>query len=529
MSLLARAQMKRLIAVHGWCGALLGLLLYTIVATGTVVVFAQEIATWSVGGADSRPPLPQRLDGKVRSYAEAVTKGYREDIGVWMDQSGDLRIFPHTHARNPGSGEMDDLGTMFRVAASTGELVERHDGFIWRMPEAWEPSALRRFLVDLHVQLYAPAPWGLVLTGILGLAVMAAGVTGFLMHRHLLRDLFVAARPGGRLVAARDRHVLAASWGLPFAFLLAFTGSFFSFAGSIGMPMLAYIAFGGDGEAMNAALHEPAVTPDAASAEPADLDAIVARSTGRARAPAIFIDIQHYGRADGRVVVWHDPPEGRLGFVQNLFDGADGAFLEARPAIGRAPSAAATLYGLMGPLHFGNFAGVLSKAVWGGLGAAMAFVVVSGLRLWLRRREAERYWRGFARAVTATAWGLPIAMLASAYACFLALPFGDPFRWTPLGFLSGAVLCIAAALRPMSEPQLELLYRRILGAACLALPVLRMACGGPGWAEALARGSGAVLSVDLLLLTGGAVLLWWRERQRVAVPPGPARLPEAAE
>ena len=69
--------------------------------------------------------------------------------------------------------------------------------------------------------------------------MMAAVVSGVLMHRHLIRDLFVAERPGRRLVSARDRHVLAASWSIPFAFVLAFTGSFFSFAGTVGLPLVA--------------------------------------------------------------------------------------------------------------------------------------------------------------------------------------------------------------------------------------------------------------------------------------------------
>ena len=49
---------------------------------------------------------------------------------------------------------------MFRADAATGGCIERHDGFIWNEPEAWETSALRQFFVDLHVQLYLPTPGG---------------------------------------------------------------------------------------------------------------------------------------------------------------------------------------------------------------------------------------------------------------------------------------------------------------------------------------------------------------------------------
>ena len=68
--------------------------------------------------------------------------------------------------------------------------------------------------------------------------MMAAVVSGVLIHRHVIRDLFLAERPGGRLPGVRDRHALSSTWSIPFAFLLAFTGSFFSFAGTIGLPIV---------------------------------------------------------------------------------------------------------------------------------------------------------------------------------------------------------------------------------------------------------------------------------------------------
>src|SRR3546814_18195836 len=105
-------------------------------------------------------------------------------------------------------------------------------------------------------------PWGRIGTGILGLLMMTAEMSGVLMHRNMIRDLFVAERPGRRLVSARDRHVLASSWSLPFAIILAFTGSFFSFALSVSFPIVAQVAFGGDREAMAHTLFAAPVASD---------------------------------------------------------------------------------------------------------------------------------------------------------------------------------------------------------------------------------------------------------------------------
>ncbi|PJN93121.1 hypothetical protein CNY89_23485, partial [Amaricoccus sp. HAR-UPW-R2A-40] len=112
--------------------------------------------------------------------------------------------------------------------------------------------------------------------------------------------------------------------------------------------------------------------------------------------------------------------------------GVSMAFLGRRAAVGTEPSLGATLYGLMYPLHFGHFAGILSKVVWGALGVSMAFVVLSGFRIWLQRRAQTPVWIRFGRAVEVTAYGLPFAMVASAWGFFLTRPAADPFLWTPL-------------------------------------------------------------------------------------------------
>ncbi|MFX8649020.1 PepSY domain-containing protein, partial [Acinetobacter baumannii] len=81
---------------------------------------------------------------------------------------------------------------------------------------------------------------------------------------------------------------------------------------------------------------------------------------------------------------------------------------------------------VMRGLHFGDFAGWVSKAVWFALGAASAYVAWSGLRLWLRRRDAQVGWRVFGRLTAWIGGGLPLSMAASAAAYFCALRWGDP-------------------------------------------------------------------------------------------------------
>ncbi|MEO0993442.1 MAG: PepSY-associated TM helix domain-containing protein, partial [Pseudomonadota bacterium] len=320
----------------------------------------------------------------------------------------------------------------------------------------------------------------------------------------LFRDLYTAPRGRGLLSDKRDRHVLAAAWGLPFSVLLAFTGAFFSFAISLGLPVVALVAFGGDQEAVIETVIGSPEAHDPRPAPLASLDYVLMDSAERAGSPARSILIEDYGTAGSRLTVFHGAADGALTGTTHMFDGATRAFLGEKPTLGTAPSAGSAAVSLMAPLHFGNFAGLASKTAWFALGLAMSYVTATGMLLWVRRRQESRLWQRFARAIDITLWGLPVALLGSAVAYFLARPMGDPLWWTPAGFLLAAGGAVALGLRRGDPAEA---YRRLLAALCLGLPLLRHLTGGASWSEVLIAGQLEVLTVDLLLICCGA-LLW---------------------
>ena len=131
-------------------------------------------------------------------------------------------------------------------------------------------------------------------TGIRGIATLAAAVSGLLMYRRIAASIFTL-RPGAqRLVSRRDLHTVAGTWILPHAFVLAFTGAFFSFAISVGVPVLAKIAFNGDQPAMIEALIGMQKQSDPRPQVSASLDTILTDAYRRADAPVAFISIDHW-------------------------------------------------------------------------------------------------------------------------------------------------------------------------------------------------------------------------------------------
>lgn len=518
---------KTLLALHGWSAVSLGLLLYAVIVTGVASVFAEEIADWS-------SPLPQAVadpfapgtDAQVRQLANDIDPRYRDELTLFPDAGGRLAAFFHTHGEDV-DGHPQEEGVLAHFDPVRGERLSLREGPVESLFDGNGASALADFMVDLHVRLHLPHPWGLLLTGVLGLAMLVAAVTGFLLHRHLIRELFTLRRRGDALLTARDVHVIAGTWNLPFAFLLAFTGSYFSFGSAFGIPAVAMIAFEGDQERLVETVIGEPPGDDPRPAAMADLDALIrdvrARSGGSTPA---FLQVAHWGRADTQVTVFMDYPAGALTGPTYLYNGASGEFLRTKPVLGQVPSVGSTVFELMTPLHFGNFAGVWSKALWFALGFAGAYVSFTGLRLWTRRRQDAPGWAPLARATLWVGYGLPLALVASAYGYFPARDGDAVVMWMFVAFFAAA----AGAAVPSFLGSADTARRSLLlatGVAMAGLPVIRMAAGGAGWPEAMAAGWTTLPALDGLLLLGAVACLW--AARRSVTPPAVVNEPLAHE
>lgn len=505
MSLVNQSQSKRLVAVHGWSGTLLGLFLYVIVLTGAVTVLAHEVGLWSASGKKVESPLEVGFHDRISELAASVNPEYLEETLIYPTASHSLLVFFHTHAVND-KGKMDDLGVRFVLDPRTLEIIEQHEGFASEMPSDNE-SALERFITTLHVNMHAPDPWGLFLTGILGFVMLIAAISGLILHKHLLKDLFIAPRYSSALLNKKDRHVLAGSWSLPFSFVLAFTGAFFSFAGAIGLPVVAMVSFGGDQEKMFETLVGTPQVVDERPAPSANLDRVVIDSLQRVGADPALLIVHHWGRADSEITIYNDPIKKDVKFSRHLYDGVTGDYKREMPTLGQEDSLGNELYNWMFPLHFGTFAGLMSKITWVALGLATCYVSLTGLQLWVQRRKDQPVWQKLSRLIPAFGFGTPVALVGGAIGYFIALPQGNAVSWTGWGFILSAILALMAACTIKSPQILSSLYRFSLGIGLLSLPLLRMVLGGIYWPELFASGNAMVIAMDLVFILGGGVTL----------------------
>lgn len=496
---------KDLIGLHGWMGVALGLLLYVVILTGTLAVFEQELATWA-------NPLPEPVATAFPKGIGPVLNGiyqrndpaYGDEVFVFPAADGRLRALFHTHTESD-EGHGVEKGVLALVDPITLTVVDEREGEVEALFQESSSTALTDFLVDLHVRLLLPGQWGLLLTGILGFAMLAAAVTGFVIHRHLFKDMFTLRKRGDSVLTARDAHVVAGTWNLPFAFMLAFTGAFFSFGGAIGLPAIAYVAFGGDVDTVTEEVLRPPIPTDESPAPLYDLEAIFDDARQRTGLELTGLQILHWGRADASVQMSMQTPEGKLLPDHLLYQGATGEFLGVKPSLGQEPSLGGDLAGLMSPLHFGNFAGLFSKVVWFAFGFASAYVTLSGLRLWTARRREAPGWVWLEKLTSWVGYGLP-ASLAVAALVFLSNRFVANLF---LPFILAAALLALPALRINAERYRQFM-RVALGILMLTLPLVRWVNGGPAWWDA----SGTVVVIDALWLLCGASFLFARRRQK---------------
>ena len=500
---------RRLLDIHGWSGILLGLALYVVVLTGSIVVFSHEIGAWSVSGHKMDHALAGKIDGKLTELAGQVDPEYLHDVNIWQNSAGYLVAFFHTHVTKE-NGMLTDQGTRFVLNPETLEVVSRSDGYGDDMPQV-QSSYLEDFFIDLHVQLHAPDPIGLYLTGILGLVLLVSAVTGLILHRHLIKDMFLSPRLSSRVMNTRDRHNLAGTWSIVFSILVAFTGAFYSFALTLGLPVLAITAFEGDQQrAAEAIFGTPSVEDDTPKAF-VGLEGIVARVQQKDAAGSIpvFIVVEHWGRADAKLTTIHEPHEDTLFFSSHAFNGVTGEYLGQKPSVGTKPSLGDKLVGLMGVLHFGWFAGLLSKIIWLSLGLATCYVTLSGMQLWVQRREEKLAWRQMARLLAIVGFGTPIAMSTAAMGFILSYARHPELvqSWTVNGFWLGVLLSFVVGFMFNRRDVRDTAFKAVMGVILIVLPMVRLVTGDQGWGEHWASNNAVVVGMDLSLLLSGAIFL----------------------
>lgn len=502
-------QARRWLDIHGWTGITAGLLLYVVLLTGAIAVLVDEIGTWASPIASPHPyGMPPGVDAGVDRLVADLDPAYLELVLLYPRAGGRTRVVFYGSPTD-ADGVPQPRARLYDLDPNSQAILASHETAQDAIFDHEPAGALSNFYSDLHVHLHLPGTWGEWLVVIAALTLMITVITGFVVHGHLFKELFTLRRRGAPLLQTRDAHTVAGTWMLVFLAMIAVTGSYFSLHGLVVEPVLERVQRWTGPADQTASAITPVSAETSGGAARANLDAIFDHARERtAGGEPMFVVIEHWGRAESRIEVWTTAADGALNTRIGLYDGSTGAFLGPKPFAGTQPSLGGELIGLMRALHFGDFSGLASKFTWTGLGLGGAYVTLTGLLLWLRRREATQRGRGLERLITAVGYGLPCAMASAPVGFFLGsqLPVNI---YSAIFAVFGAVWLLALLLACSSTASMaRIALRRGTAVALVVCVSARWLSGGPGWLDALQAELTTVLALDLAMLVGASAMLW---------------------
>ncbi|MDH4610863.1 PepSY-associated TM helix domain-containing protein [Pseudomonas sp. BN102] len=444
--------------LHTWGGLLFGWLLFAIFLTGTLAVFDQEIDRWM------RPEVPVRDVPQAQAVEHAL---------AWLGE--------HKAGEQPWSISLPTDRSP-ELVVSTGD--RRHGGGQHLDPASGEPLEVRDtagglFFFRFHFTLDLPRDIGIWVVGLAAMAILAALVSGIVIHKKIFKEFFTF-RPGKGQRSWLDAHNASAVLLLPFHLMISYTGLVIFFL--IYMPAALNALFDGDFRAYAEAQHghaEERRAPVAATAAPLVAMAPILAEAQRQMGPVGGLVIHNPGRSDARIEV-RRVLGNRIALTkgQNMvFHGVTGEMLEGPPQM----RASQLTQRVMAGLHFAQFGGYPMRWLYFLCGLASCAMIATGLLLFTvkrrRRPEAEgavaaATYRFAERANVAVIAGLVLAAVAYLWGNrLLPAELAQRRAWeVRLFFLVWALSLLHAWLRPWRRAWREQLWSA--AALCAALPLL---------------------------------------------------------
>jgi len=532
--------------LHTWLGLVLGFVLMTIFFFGSLSVFDREIDRWSVPETRVQAaPFPS-FDKSVLPFIagvkpdpESMEHTAEEVVGALPPadalKPGDvtaytnhrdpiLRMYvaydvPNT-PRDPNLDHVHVYGYA-SVNPITGE----------RLPDdLQERLALGTgFFFPLHFMLHLE--WmelGYWIVGLAGMVMLAALVSGVVMHRRIFRELFTF-RPGkARLRSTLDLHNMTGVLALPFMFVITLSGLLIFAYMYLPAPTTLMRPLAKAQEDVEVAMTGLPAEPSGRPGQLASVDAMMAAAKARWAAKGVpgeigSVSLVHVGDADAYVSIARDNVD-RVATSETLhFKGTTGALLYEDPPAGRIRTVEGFLYGL----HFQHFRHWTLRWLLFVGGLAGCACIATGFLFFVTKRKAKHAAAGVpgARIVEALAVASVTGMLIATGALLLAnrlLPTGLPNHagWQEAVFwLSWLAALLHAGLRSgrLADEGLSCAWREQLWLASLlaaGAAVANWITTGDHILRTVGDGYWPIAGVDAVLLAVAAATAWTALRLR---------------
>jgi uncharacterized iron-regulated membrane protein len=536
--------------LHTWLGLVLGFVLMSCFFFGSLSVFDRELDRWSVpesrGAAQPLPSFDKVIApmiAGVRPEPASLRQAAAEVIGpappgetlqatqVFVSmghRDSMLNVFTTYDLPNkPKDPNLDHIHAFGHaiIDPRTGE----------RLPPAMEERLHlgTGFFFPMHYAL--TLHWkgvGYWIVGAAGLAMLAALVSGVVMHRRIFREFFTFRPEKARLRSTLDLHNMAGVLALPFLFVITLSGIFI-FAG-IYLPSGDKLMHEWSEAQASAALASTGLAEEEAGrpAAPASVDAMVREAEARWAAEGVggrvgTVEVVHLGDANAYVGISRDSVD-RVANPETLyFSGATGRLVYVQPKAGVVEATYDFFYGL----HFQFFKHWTLRWLLFASGLVGCACIATGFLFYVEKRKKKHAAAGASGAwvVDALAVTTVAGMLVATGAILLVnrlLPTTVPEHSLvqQLVFWGAWLGCLVHAFvrsRPVAAGQANPAWAEQCWAAAglaVAAVIANWATTGDHLAATVAEGYWPVAGVDIVLLAGATVAAWtaWRLRQRAS-------------
>ncbi|WP_437975209.1 PepSY domain-containing protein [Sorangium sp. So ce295] len=525
--------------VHTWFGLVLGFVLMVVFFFGSLSVFDREIDRWAIPETRFEPQVMPSFDRVLLPIFEQIQpeehelEEARARVGGPLEPELPLMNWSaYTTHRDP----VLSMYAEFAVKNNPKDPDDHVHGHVTIDPRSGKHLSDDRlkigsdFFYPMHISLHLH--WlniGYWIVGLAALIMLAALVSGVVMHRKFFREFFTFRPAKNRQRSTLDLHNLTGVVALPFHFmfpltgLIIFAGIYFPVSETTLKPLAEKheeIKARADG------LHHD---PAGVKAPLASVDAMVAEAKRRWAARDMpgevgLLMVNHVGDRHGYVSVYRAGSD-RVALVgQGVhFEAATGRVIREEPP----PSAVSGVAEFLTGIHLQHFKHWLLRwlYVFGGLSGCAC--IATGLLFFVGKRKHKHAAHGAhgarvvdALAVTSTT-GMVVATLAILVANrVLPLELEQRGAWEERVFwLTWLFTFVHAALRsaPVQRARLAPAWRE----QCYAIAGLAPAAVALNWittgdhlGRTVARGYWPVAGLDLALLGAVAVALLAARRLR---------------
>jgi uncharacterized iron-regulated membrane protein len=202
---------RALLGLHTWGGLIFGWLLIPIFIAGSLAVFEPEISRWLAPGltapaivqSSPRQATIQAVELAEQRLQAIAPQAARWQISLPTSRAPHLAIAWNAQEQEPAKEEILDAtnGTLLRQGTAEGG----------------------HFYTEFHAMLHSGSA-GKWLVGSAGIVMLAALISGLLIHTRWQRDFFSFRLWAGRRRAWLDAHNLIGLAILPFLLMISWTG-----------------------------------------------------------------------------------------------------------------------------------------------------------------------------------------------------------------------------------------------------------------------------------------------------------------